>query len=189
MSRVRIPRYTARAAVVAFAAVALAAPVFAQAQPDQQGDAPQQQQQAQSQPRQQPSQQAAGETVTSADVAEAELETFAASLNDVAEINQKLQADLAASQDQAKTQQLKTDANEKMAAAIRSHGMEIERFNQISRSLKTDPELNERVLAKRRELMAAQNSTSQTPSQTGQAPSQGGQAPPERGAAGQAAGR
>ncbi len=130
------------------AAAALSTSTFAQ------GSSPQGQQQQPPPAQQQQQAQApsASQTVASADVSDAELEQFAKSLNAVVDINTKLQSDLAGTQDAAKTQELRQQANEKMAAAIKSNGMEVERFNRISRSIKADAELNQRVTAKRRAL-------------------------------------
>jgi PBP1b-binding outer membrane lipoprotein LpoB len=150
---------------VTIAAMAfLAATISAQSTPGQSA-----QQQPAQQQSQQPSQQASSNaTVNSSEVSDPELEQFTKSLNSVMDINQQLQSDLAANQDEAKTQQLRQQANEKMAAAIRSNGMTVERFNEISRSLKTDPELNQRVVTERGHLSStgqpgASSGTSNTP--------------------------
>jgi hypothetical protein len=145
------------------AAIALGVGLSAQAaQQNPSGQQPSQQQQPSSQQPQ--AAQSPNQTVASADVSDAELEQFAKSVNEVAEINQKLQTDLeSAANDEAK-QKLRQDANEKMAAAVRSNGMDVQRYNAISRSLDKDAELNQRVMAKRRELMSAQQPQAQQPS-------------------------
>jgi Asp-tRNA(Asn)/Glu-tRNA(Gln) amidotransferase C subunit len=136
------------------AAVALGVGLSAQAAPQN----PSGQQPSQQQPSSQQQQAASSpnQTVASADVSDAELEQFAKSINRVAEINEKLQTGLESAANDEARQKLRQDANEEMAAAVRSNGMDVQRYNAISRSLDKDAELNQRVVAKRRELMAAQ---------------------------------
>jgi len=99
--------------------------------------------------QQQPAPAAAGakETVTSADVTDQEIEQFAKSYQDV----QKIQKDSQAAQDE----QAKKDANNKMAEAVQSHGMKVERFNTIARSLDSDATLKQRIQQKLQELSQA----------------------------------
>jgi hypothetical protein len=54
--------------------------------------------------------------------------------------------------DSENIQRVKTEANEKMAAAIKSNGLEVERFNLIARSINVDPELKDRFQQKVLEL-------------------------------------
>ena len=95
------------------------------------------------------------QTVTSADVPEAELEQFAKGLEDALEIQQKLKEKLASVQDGAEAQRLQQQANVEMFEAIQEHGIDVERYNAIARSISQDPELAKRVQAKRKELQGA----------------------------------
>jgi hypothetical protein len=92
------------------------------------------------------------QTVTSADVTDAELEQFAKSIEDVVEIQEEMEKQVAAVTDSAEVQRLKTEANQKMAEAIQSHGMEVQRYNTIARSITQDAELKQRLTQKIQEL-------------------------------------
>jgi predicted transglutaminase-like cysteine proteinase len=98
------------------------------------------------------------ETVASADVPDAEVEQFARSIEDVLAIQQQLKEQLASVQDQEAAQRLQQEANERMVEAIQGHGLTIERYNVIARSLASDAELNQRVLEKRKELQESSDS-------------------------------
>ena len=89
----------------------------------------------------------AKETVTSADVTDQEIEQFAKSYQDI----QKIQKESQAAQDE----QAKKDANNKMAQAVQGHGMKVERFNTIARSLDSDSALKQRIQQKIQELSQA----------------------------------
>ena len=96
---------------------------------------------------------AAKETVTSADVTDQEIEQFAKSYEDVAQIQKETEKQLADSgQDTAAVAKVKEEANQKMAEAVQGHGMKVERFNLIARSLNTDAALKQRIQQKIAEL-------------------------------------
>ena len=137
--------YTRALVIVGALTVGLAQFAQAQAQqtpPSQQPSAQQQEQQAPP-----PAAAAAKETVTSADVTDQEIEQFAKSYQDVQKIQKEAQA--------ASDEQAKKDANSKMAEAVTSHGMKIERFNTIARSIDTDATLKQRIQQKLTELSQA----------------------------------
>jgi hypothetical protein len=123
---------------------------FAQAQapqtPSSQPPASQSQPQAAAQ-QPAPAAAPAKETVTSADVTDQEIEQFAKSYQDVQKIQKEAQA--------ASDEQAKKEANSKMAEAVTSHGMKIERFNTIARSIDTDATLKQRIQQKLTELSQA----------------------------------
>jgi hypothetical protein len=108
--------------------------------------------------QQQPAQQqappaaAAQETVASADVGDQELEQFAKTIQEVLQIQQDTNKQLQSVQDSAENAKVKQEANQKMAAAVEGHGMKVERFNAISRSLNQDATLKQRVQQKVQEL-------------------------------------
>jgi hypothetical protein len=134
---------------------------FAQAQAQQ---APAAQQQPAQQPGQQPSAQqpaqqqasppaaSAQETVTSADVTDQELEQFAKSYEEVIAIQKDTEQQLASAADAAGAAKVKQEANQKMAQAVEGHGMKVERFNLIARSINQDTALKQRVQQKIQEL-------------------------------------
>jgi hypothetical protein len=97
----------------------------------------------------------AQETVTSADVNDQELEQFAKSIQEVMQIQQDTNKQLEGVQDTTETAKVKQEANSKMAAAVESHGMKVERFNLIARSMNQDTTLKQRVQQKIQELRQA----------------------------------
>jgi hypothetical protein len=122
----------------------------AQAQAQQ---APSSQQQAAQQSA--PAAGAAKETVSSADVTDQEVEQFARSYEDVSRIQKESEKQLQSVQDDSATARVKQEVNQKMAAAVESHGLKVERFNLIARSLNEDPTLQQRVQQKIQELRQA----------------------------------
>jgi hypothetical protein len=121
----------------------------AQAQQAPPGPPAQQQPSAQQQP---PAAAPANETVTSADVTDQEVEQFAKSYEDVAKIQKDTEQQLQNVPDSAGAEQVKQQANLKMAAAVQGHGMKVERFNLIARSLNQDSTLKQRIQQKIQEL-------------------------------------
>jgi len=93
--------------------------------------------------------------IASADVNEAELESFALALEDVIEMQGAMQAELEGASD-AEAQAIRTAFNADLVAAIESHDIEVPRFNAIAGSLEQDQELSQRVGAKRLELRDAE---------------------------------
>jgi hypothetical protein len=108
----------------------------------------QQQQSAQ----QQASPGAATETLKSADVTDQEVEQFAKSYQDVVQIQKETEKQLASVQDTAAVAQVKQEANKKMAEAVTVHGLKVERFNLIARSLNEDATLKQRIQQKIQEI-------------------------------------
>ena len=94
----------------------------------------------------------AEETVTSADVPDAEVEQFARSLEAVLVIQQRLKEQLASVQDKEEAQRLQQQANTEMLQAVEANGLQPPRYNVIARSLSADAELNQRIQEKRQEL-------------------------------------
>jgi flagellar basal body-associated protein FliL len=94
----------------------------------------------------------AEETVTSADVPDAEVEQFARSLEEVLVIQQRLKEQLASVQDKEEAQRLQQQANTEMLQAVEANGLQPPRYNVIARSISADAELNQRIQEKRQEL-------------------------------------
>ena len=108
---------------------------------------------SQQQPAQQPAPSAgAAQTVTSADVTDQEVEQFAKSYEAVSRIQKDIEKQAESAQDSSATAQAKQEANQKMAEAVQSQGLKVERFNIISRSLNQDATLKQRVQQKIQEL-------------------------------------
>jgi hypothetical protein len=94
----------------------------------------------------------ATETVTSAEVTDQEVEQFAKSYEDVAQIQKDTEKQLQSVQDNTAVAKVKQDANQKMAEAVQGHGMKVDRFNLIARSLNSDTTLKQRIQQKIQEL-------------------------------------
>jgi hypothetical protein len=140
--------YTRVLVCVGALTLGLAQMAQAQAQQASPGQPAQQQQQS----AQQPPAAAANETVKSADVTDQEIEQFAKSYEDVARIQKDTEQQLQGVQDNAGAAQVKQQANQKMAEAVQGHGMKVERFNLIARSLDQDSTLKQRIQQKIQEL-------------------------------------
>jgi hypothetical protein len=133
--------------LVCVAALTLGLAQFAQAQAPQTPPNPQQPAQQQAPPAA-----AASETVTSADVTDQEVEQFAKIYQDVAQIQKDTEKELESVQDTTGAARVKQEANQKMADAVQGHGMKVERFNLIVRSLNQDPTLKQRIQEKIQQL-------------------------------------
>lgn len=109
-------------------------------------------------PQQQPAQGQAqattttAESVTSADVTDQEVEQFAKSYEDVSKIQEDTEKQLESVQESTAVARVKQEANQKMAEAVQAHGLKVERFNLIARSLNQDATLKTRVQQKIQEL-------------------------------------
>jgi hypothetical protein len=133
--------------LVGCAALTVGMAQFAQAQAQQ--TPPSQQQSA---PQQSPPAAAATETVTSADVTDQEVEQFARSYQEVAQIQKETEKQLEGVQDSTDVARVKQEANQKMANAVQGQGLKVERFNLIARSLNQDATLKQRVQQRIQEL-------------------------------------
>lgn len=107
---------------------------------------------SQQQTAQQQAPPSAAQTVTSADVTDQEVEQFAKGYADVAQIQKDTEKQLESVQDTTAVARVKQEANQKMADAVQGHGMKVERFNLIARSLNQDETLKQRVQQKIQEL-------------------------------------
>lgn len=94
----------------------------------------------------------ATQTVTSADVTDQEVEQFAKSYEAVAQIQKDTAKDVESATDSTVAAKVKQEANQKMAEAVQSQGMKVERFNLIARSLNEDATLKQRIQQKLQEL-------------------------------------
>lgn len=132
------PTFNGRRILAAAAALALAAGLQAPglvAQEQGQAPPPQQQQQA-----------------PEIEVSDAEMEQFAAAYLEVEQIQMALNEDLQAAQLPEEAQEIQQEANDEMAAAIQSEGLDVERFSLIVQAINSDPALQEDFAAKRMEM-------------------------------------
>jgi len=134
--------------LVGVTALTIGAAQLAQAQAQQ--TPPSQQPSAQQQTA--PPAAAAKETVTSADVTDQEVEQFAKSYQEVSQIQKETEKQLESIQDTSGVARVKQEANQKMADAVQGHGLKVERFNIIARSLDQDATLKQRIQQKIQEL-------------------------------------
>jgi hypothetical protein len=90
--------------------------------------------------------------VESAQVPDDELENFVRSVKEVNVIQADLREKLAAVQEPAAAQQLQQEANAEMATIIQGCELEVERYNELARSVSASAELSQRFEAKTQEL-------------------------------------
>ncbi|PSJ41287.1 DUF4168 domain-containing protein [Zobellella taiwanensis] len=84
-----------------------------------------------------------------ANIDDAQLEKFAAALDDIAKIQEDAMARLSQVEDQQKAQAIQQEANENMVDAVNDSGLSVEDYNLIANQLQTNPELQERLQALR----------------------------------------
>ena len=97
-----------------------------------------QQQQRQQQP---PSAQQAPDI----EVSGAQLEKFADAQDSLGEIQQDYRGRMQDVDDPEKANQLRQQANEEMIAMVKDSGLSVEKYNQISRAVQNDQELQQRL--------------------------------------------
>lgn len=77
-----------------------------------------------------------------------QLQQFADASQEIARISQEYTVRLQEAQgDQAKQQEIRMEANDKMVAVVEESGLDIETFNTIGKALQQNPELMKRVQA------------------------------------------
>nr|WP_299243064.1 DUF4168 domain-containing protein [uncultured Halomonas sp.] len=107
----------------------IATPVMAQDSSAQQQDPAAQQSQA-----------------TAQDFSDEQLQQFADTSEEIAKISQEYTQRLQeAGDDQAKQQDIRMEANEKMVGVVEDSGLDVETFNAIGQAIQQDPELMKRV--------------------------------------------
>ncbi len=107
------------------AALAVAGPLAAQEQGQQQGMPGQQQ-----------------ETI---DVSEQQLEQFVDAQTSIVEIQQDFSGRLEGVEDPDKAHELQVQANEEMTSAVEDAGLDVQTYNQIAMAIQNDPELQNRL--------------------------------------------
>lgn len=76
---------------------------------------------------------------------EQELKTFASAVAEVRSIGQTYQPQLEAAETKADKQAVRREATQQMAAAIKEEGITIERYKEITRAARADPELARKI--------------------------------------------
>lgn len=82
---------------------------------------------------------------TAQDFSDKQLQQFADASQDIAGISQKYTKRLQGAEDQAKQQEIRQEANEKMVAVVEDSGLSVETFNAIGQAVQQDPELMKKV--------------------------------------------
>lgn len=90
--------------------------------------------------------------VTSQDVTDAELTTFANAYVDVEAIQAEYEQAIAATEDPEEVEALQSRYQEEIDQAIAARGMESARYDGIVRAMQTDTEFAQRVLTKIQEV-------------------------------------
>ena len=102
----------------------------------------------------QEAQQASGETAqqqtqqaapSAEDFTDKQLQQFADASQKIAAISQDYTQRLQKAEDQAKQQEIRKEANEKMIAVVEESGLTVETFNAIGQAVQQDPELMKKV--------------------------------------------
>ncbi len=92
-------------------------------------------------------QQSQAATATAQDFSDQQLQQFADASQEIAVISQDYSERLQGEKDQAKQQEIRMEANEKMVAVVEESGLDVETFNAIGQAIQQDPELMKRVQA------------------------------------------
>nr|WP_298410709.1 DUF4168 domain-containing protein [uncultured Halomonas sp.] len=83
---------------------------------------------------------------TAQDFSDEQLQQFADTSEEIAKISQEYTQRLQeAGDDQAKQQDIRMEANEKMVGVVEDSGLDVETFNSIGQAIQQDPELMKRV--------------------------------------------
>ncbi|WP_048305931.1 DUF4168 domain-containing protein [Halomonas sp. PR-M31] len=83
---------------------------------------------------------------TAQDFSDEQLQQFADTSEEIAKISQEYTQRLQeAGDDQAKQQDIRMEANEKMVGVVEDSGLDVETFNAIGQAIQQDPELMKRV--------------------------------------------
>ena len=86
-----------------------------------------------------------------ADVSDQQLQSFAAAAIEVQEINNEWQQRVNETQDPQQAQQMRRQASQEMAEAIRDEGLTIEEYNTIGRLARQDAQLQNKLREHMRE--------------------------------------
>ncbi len=79
------------------------------------------------------------------DFSDKQLQQFADASQKIASISQEYTQRLQKAEDQAKQQEIRQEANEKMVAVVEDSGLSVETFNAIGQAVQQDPELMKKV--------------------------------------------
>lgn len=79
------------------------------------------------------------------DFSKQQLQQFADASQEIASISQEYTQRLQKAEEQAKQQEIRKEANEKMVAVVEESGLTVETFNAIGQAVQQDPELMKKV--------------------------------------------
>lgn len=79
------------------------------------------------------------------DFSKQQLQQFADASQEIASISQEYTQRLQQAEEQAKQQEIRKEANEKMVAVVEESGLTVETFNAIGQAVQQDPELMKKV--------------------------------------------
>lgn len=75
------------------------------------------------------------------DYSDQELQNYVLAMQDVSEIGQEKEPEIANAESEEEAQEIWQDAQEEMAAAVEERGLTVEKYNEITQAAQTDPEL------------------------------------------------
>ncbi|MFW5721792.1 MAG: DUF4168 domain-containing protein [Desulfohalobiaceae bacterium] len=82
------------------------------------------------------------------DVSEKQLEKVAAAYVEITQISRQAQDKLAGAEDQEQAQQIQTEANDEMIAAVEGEGLDVDTYNTVLQSVQSDPDLRDEFMSK-----------------------------------------
>lgn len=79
------------------------------------------------------------------DYSDQELQNYVLAMQDVSEIGQEKEPEIANAESEEEAQEIWQDAQEEMASAVEERGLTVEKYNEITQAAQTDPELAEKL--------------------------------------------
>lgn len=92
----------------------------------------------------------------SQEFSEQQLEAFVASLDEISAISRRMQQEINEAEDPEQVEKIRSDANQQMVQAIRQAGLDVETYNEISRTMRTDEQLAEQIQEIQKEANGSQ---------------------------------
>lgn len=75
------------------------------------------------------------------DYSDQELQNYVLAMQDVSEIGQEKEPEIANAESEEEAQEIWQNAQEEMASAVEERGLTVEKYNEITQAAQTDPEL------------------------------------------------
>ncbi len=76
---------------------------------------------------------------------EQQLASFVTALDEIGQISGRMQQQVNQAEDPEQVQQIRREANDEMVKAVRDAGLDVETYNEISRGMRNDERLAERI--------------------------------------------